>query len=139
MPGQASHGKKTSFKLDNSGGALTDISNQCTNVDLAEDAEVLETTAFQDTDKTFLVGFKDNKVTFQGRWGATIDAHLGAVLGQDATISFEIGPEGSGTGKVKYTGEAILTKFQKTGAVNAVNSFSGELQVSGPVTRGTFA
>jgi hypothetical protein len=139
MSTTATHGKKTSLKVDNSGGALTDISNQCTSVDFAEDAEVAETTAFQDAAKTFVVGFKDGKISFQGNWSGVLDAHLGVILGQDATVSFELGPEGTASGKIKYTGEALLTSFKKTGQVKGVNQFTAELQISGDVTRGTFA
>ena len=137
--GTAVHGKKTVVKVDNASNVLTDISNQCKNLDFNEDVDLAESTAFQDTDKTFVVGFKDNKFTLQGNWSSTLDAHLGTVLGQDATLSFELGPEGSASGKVKYTGEAYLVKFQKTGSIGAVNSFSAEFQVSGAVTRGTYA
>jgi hypothetical protein len=135
----AKHGKNNSVKVDNAAGTLTDISNQCTSVDFAEDAELAETTAFQDAAKTFVVGFKDSKISLQGNWSAALDTHLGTILGQEASVSFELGPEGTGSGKIKYTGEAFLTSFKKTGAVKGVNGFTAELQVSGAVTRSTFA
>lgn len=137
--GNAVHGKKTVVKIDNASGVLTDISNQCKNLDFNEDVEMAESTAFQDTDKTFVVGFKDNKFTLQGNWNGTVDAHLGAILGQDATVSFELGKEGSASGKIKYTGEAYLVKFSHGSGVNALNGFTAEFQVNGPVVRGTYA
>ena len=36
---------------------------------------------------------------------ATADAIFGAVIGQSATLSYEYSPEGTASGKVKYTGE----------------------------------
>lgn len=135
----AVHGKSTVVKIDNSGGVLTDITNSVKSLDFTEDAELAETTAFGDTNKTFVVGFKDGKFSLQGNWTGTIDSHLGTILGQTATVSFELGPEGGTTGKVKYTGEAYLTSFKKTGAVNSVNGYTAEFQVSGAVTRGTYA
>src|SRR5258705_8220996 len=125
------HGKETVFKLDTLANALTDISSKLTNVDFPQDAELLETTTFQATAKTYIVGFKDSKLTLQGRWDATIDAHLNAILGESEPtgqpasegFDFEYGPEGSATGDTKYTGKAVLVKFQKTSAINAVSGF----------------
>lgn len=141
------HGKNSSFKLDNLANTLTDISTKLTNVDFPSEAELLETTTFQATAKTYIVGFKDNKLSIQGRWDATIDSHLNAILGQgeptgqtaNEGFDFEYGPEGTTTGKTKYTGKAYLVKFQRTGAVNAVSGFTAELQITGDTTRSTFA
>jgi hypothetical protein len=133
------HGKNTVFKLDNSGGSLTDISNVLNNVDFPRETEILETTSFGSGYRTYVVGFQNATVSIEGTWDATVDAHLAGVLGQDATLSFEYGPEGSTTGAIKYTGEAYLTKYDTKGAVGEVVSFSAELQVSGAVTRGTYA
>jgi hypothetical protein len=137
--GQAKHGKKYVVKIDNAGGVLTERSNNFKSVDFEENVELLDSTAFQDTDKTYEVGFKDNKFSGSGNWTAAIDAHLGAILGQDATVSFELGPEGSTTGSVKYTGECRLVSFKKNGSVSSLNTFTAEFQISGPVTRGTYA
>lgn len=143
----ATHGKNTSFKLDTLGNVLTDISTSLTNVDFPSEAELLETTTFQASAKTYLVGFKDNKFSITGRWNAAIDAQLNAILGQSEPtgqpanegFDFEYGPEGTASTKTKYTGKAVLTKYQRTGAVNAVSGFSAELQITGDTTRGTFA
>lgn len=132
------HGKNTSFKLDTSGGVLTDISTKLNNVDFPREVELVETTTFQAGAKTYVVGFADAKISLQGRWDATIDAHLNGLIGFE-TASFEYGPEGTTTGMVKYTGEAILTKYQKTSPVNGVAGFTAELQVTGQTTRSTFA
>jgi hypothetical protein len=141
------HGRNTSFKLDKLDNTLTDISTKLNNIDFPQEAETLDTTTFQAAAKTFIVGFKDNKFSLQGRWDATIDAHLAAILGvgqptgqtENEGFDFEYGPEGTATGKTKYTGKAVLVKYQTSGAVSAVSSFTAELQITGDVTRGTFA
>jgi predicted secreted protein len=133
------HGKSTSFKLDNAGGTLTDISNTLTDVGFPESIETAETTSFGSSAKTYIVGLTDATVSLSGNFDATVDAHIAGVLGQSATLSFEYGPEGTTTGQVKYTGEAILTSYEKSGAVGDVVTYSAELQVTGAVTRGTFA
>ncbi len=48
-------------------------------------------------------------------------------------------PEGSTSTYVKYTGEAILTSYEKSGAIGDVVTYSAEFQVTGAVTRGTYS
>jgi len=133
------HGKSTVFKVDNSGGTLTDISNTLTDVSFPQTVETAETTSFGSSAKTYIVGLTDSTISVSGNFDATVDAHLAAILGQAATVSFEYGPEGSTAGQVKYTGEAILTSYEKSGAVGDVVTYSTELQITGAVTRGTYA
>ena len=131
------HGKNSVFKLDNSGGSLTDISTYVNNVDFPETADVAETSTLGSSNKSFVVGLKDATIGLAGLWDATADAIFGAVVGQTVTLSFEYSPEGTASGKVKYTGEAILTNYAISSPVGDVVGYSADLQVSGAVTRGT--
>jgi hypothetical protein len=133
------HGKSTVFKVDNSGGTLTDISNTLTDVSFPQTIETAETTSFGSSAKTYIVGLSDSSLSVSGNFDATVDAHLAAITGQAATVSFEYGPEGSTAGQVKYTGECIMTSYEKSGAVGDVVTYSAEFQVTGAVTRGTYA
>jgi len=135
------HGKNASFKVDNSGGTLTDISSYLNEVSLPRSIETGETTSFQTAGgaKTYVVGLNDSTVSIKGTWDATLDAHLAGILGQDASVSFEYGPEGTATGAVKYTGEGLMTSYETSSPVADVVTFSAEFQVTGTVTRGTFA
>lgn len=133
------HGKATVFKVDNSGGTLTDISNVLTDVSFPQSVETAETTSFGSSAKTYIVGLSDSTVSVSGNFDTTVDAHLSAVLGQAATLSFEYGPEGSTAADSKYTGECLLTSYEKSGAVGDVVTFSAEFQVTGVVTRGVYA
>ena len=131
------HGKDSVFKLDNSGGSLTDISAYVNNVDFPETADVAETTVLGKDNKTYIVGLKDATISLSGLWDSTADAIFGAVLGQSATLSFEYSPEGTGSGAVKYTGETILTNYAISSPVGDVVAYSADLQVSDAVTRAT--
>ena len=133
------HGKSTVFKVDNSGGSLTDISNTLTDVSFQRSVDTAETSAFGDSAKTYIVGLSDATVSVSGNYDATVDAHLAGVLGQAATLSFEYGPEGSTSTFVKYTGECILTSYEKSGAIGDVVTYSAEFQVTGAVTRDVYA
>ena len=133
------HGKSTVFKVDNSGGTLTDISNTLTDVSFPQSVDTAETSAFGSSAKTYVVGLTDATISVSGMFDATVDAHLNGILGQAATVSFEYGPEGSTSPNVKYTGECILTSYEKSGSIGDMVSYSAEFQVSGAVTRGTYA
>jgi predicted secreted protein len=131
------HGKDSVFKLDNASGSLTDISSFVNNVDFPETADVSETTTLGADNKTYIAGLKDATISLSGLWDATADAIFGAVVGQSATLSYEYSPEGTASGKIKYTGEAILTSYAISSPVGDAVGYSADLQVSGAVTRGT--
>ena len=93
-------------------------------------------------DKGFITAFKAigagcATISISGLWDATLDGVLGGIMGQSATVSFEYSPEGTASGKIKYTGEAIATSYNQASPVGDVVTFSADLQVSGAVTRGT--
>lgn len=134
------HGKSADFRLDNSGGTLTDISTYCDNVSFPRSIETAETTTFQaaSSAKTYIVGLTDSTVSVSGKWDATLDAHIAAVVGQSSTLSFQYGPAGTTAGNIKYTGECLITSYEVSAAVADAVTFSLELQVTGAVTRATY-
>jgi Phage tail tube protein len=132
------HGKTAVFKIDDSGGTLRDISDSLNSISFPREAEVLETTSFGSNDRTYIVGFKSQTISIEGSFDATYDGYIAGVLGQDATISFEYGPEGSTATRVKYTGECILTSYESSAGVGDVVNVSASYQITGAVTRGTY-
>jgi len=132
------HGKAAVFKIDDSGATLRDISDSLNSISFPREAEVLETTSFGSSDRTYIVGFKNATISIEGSFDATYDGYLAGVLGQDATLSFEYGPEGSTSTYTKYTGECIMTSYESTAGIGDVVSFSAEFQISGAVTRGAY-
>ena len=133
------HGKSTVFKVDNNAGALTDISNTLTDVSFPQSVDTAETSAFGASAKSYVVGLSDATLSVSGNFDATVDAHLAAIVGKADSVSFEYGPEGSTAGFVKYTGEALLTSYEKSGAIGDVVTYSAEFQVTGAITRGAYA
>lgn len=132
------HGKSAVFKVDNSGGTLTDISSVLNEISHPRSVETGETTSFGNTAKTYLVGLTDSTISIKGTWDTVVDAHLAAILGQDASVTYEYGPAGSTGGSVKYTGECYMTSYEVTAPVADVVTFSAEFQVTGTVTRTTY-
>jgi hypothetical protein len=133
------HGKNASFKVDNSGGTLTNISDTLNSVTFPREIETLETTSFGSSTRSYVVGFSDATISIEGSFDATVDAHLAGILGQEASVSFEYGPEGTTAGQVKYTGEAFMTSYETSAGVGDIVTYSAEFQVTGAITRGAFA
>ena len=133
------HGKSTVFKVDNAAGTLTNISDTLTDVSFPQSVDTAETSSFGSSAKSYVVGLSDSTLSVAGNFDATVDAHLAGILGQAASVSFEYGPEGSTNGFVKYTGEAYLTSYEKSGAIGDVVTYSAEFQVTGAITRGTYS
>lgn len=132
------HGKSADFRLDNSGGSLTDISSYLDNVSFPQPIETAETTTFGSSSKSYIVGLKDSSISVSGKWDSTVDAHIAAILGQAASLSFQYGPAGTTVSNIKYTGECFATSYDVSAPVGDVVTFSLELQVTGAVTRGTY-
>ena len=133
------HGKAAVFKIDDSGGTLRDISNTLNSVSFPREAETLETTSFGSSDRSYVVGFKNQTISIEGSFDATVDGYLAGVLGAADSLSFEYGPEGSTSTYTKYTGECFLTSYETSAGVGDIVSFSAEFQITGAVTRGAYA
>lgn len=133
------HGKSAVFKVDNAAGTLTNISDTLNSVSFPREAETLETTSFGSSDRSYVIGFKNATVSVEGSFDATVDTHLAAILGQEASVSFEYGPEGSTAGSTKYTGEAFMTSYETSAGVGDIVSYSAEFQITGAITRGAYA
>jgi predicted secreted protein len=134
------HGKNAIFKIDNSSASLTDISAYCDSVQLPRSISTAETTTFGAAGgaKTYVTGLNDSTISISGKWDSTLDGVLAGVSGSDTTLNFNYGPEGSTTGRVKFTGLCILTKYSVDSPVGDVVKFSADFQVTGAITRTTF-
>ena len=139
------HGKSGVFKLDNSGGALQDLSTYCDSINMPRMVETGETTTFGVTGsaKTYVVGLNDATLSVGGKWDATLDAHMenlraAQAAGTNVSATFEVGPEGSTTGKIKYTGECLLTSYEVDTPVGDVDTWTASFQVTGVITRTTY-
>jgi hypothetical protein len=128
------HGKKTVVKIDDSSGTLQNLSAYINSSSMQRMQELLETTCFGATAKTYIAGFPDAKIPIGGFWDPTLDAHMDGILGKE-TVTVELYPEDTATGKVKYSAEAILISYDTQMGANQASAWTGELQVTGGVTR----
>jgi hypothetical protein len=131
------HGSKAVFKIDNASDVLTDISQYLTSVNMPRSVETAEVTTLGATAKAYSPGLEDATIGLEGKFDPTVDALFAGILRK--VVDFEYGPQGGGSGAVKYTGQAIVTSYEPETGVDAEGTFSAELQVTGPITRGTYA
>lgn len=137
------HGKKSKFSIDNSGGTPVDISAYCNEVSISRDIETAEVTTFGDDAKEYIIGLSDATISVSGQFDAdgasTVDAVLSGILGQEASVSFEYIPGGGSvsTSNPAYQGECYLTSYEVSGSVGDVTSFSASFQCTGAITRAT--
>ena len=98
--------------------------------------EVVDVTTWGKHSKAYIPGLEDGTIPLEGVWDATIDGHINTAKG-DAR-AFEYGPAGNGPGKVKYSGNAIVSSYSLSNGINNEVTFSATLQITGDVTVGTF-
>ena len=133
------HGSKGYIALGTASvpGTGTDISTYVTSVSFPFGVDTAETTTLGATAKSYLAGLEDATISIEGKFHATVDAHLNGIR-RLANIAFVYGPAGSTTGNPKYSGTCMLTSYEVEGGVDDAASFSAEFQGEGSITRGTF-
>lgn len=141
----ATHGKNSVFSVEDSAATtLRDLSSNLTNVAFARANDTHDTTTFGAEGHTFIAGLTNGTITLTG-WADTTATTgtltvLDSLVGLDAiTVGWEYGPLGSATGAVKYTGECVLVSLDVSDPVADLVSFTCQLQISGNVTKGTYA
>lgn len=133
------HGRLAVFSLDDSGGTLRTLTSYTDNVSgLPGGRGLSETTAFGDSGVRNIPGLVNVTFSASGSFDSTATTGPNAVINSlrsaTATATFEYGPEGSTTGKVKYTGECWLTDYTAAATVGDKVSWSATFQVDGIVT-----
>lgn len=137
------HGKGAAFKIDNAAGTLQTLTAFLDSADMSHTVDTAETTTMGAEAKTYLSGQSDATLTISGKYDSTAstgpDVTLQGLIGLEASSTFEYGPEGSTTGKIKYTGECFLTEYAVSAPVGDVVAFTASFQATGAITKSTFS
>lgn len=133
------HGRNTFFSIQDAAGTVRNISNVLRDINNTVSLDVQDTTAFGSSVKTYVVGIKDGRFSIGGMFDATVDGYFNGIFGMETARAFVYGPEGNTTGRVSYSGACFLTSYNVSGSVGSMVAASCEFQVTGDVTRGTFA
>lgn len=135
--------KASKFLIDDTGSVQRDLSAFVTDVrGLPGPRSLNEVTALGDSGAKFIPGLEDVSITLSGIFDNTAtsgpDAVLGALRSHSSAVDFEYGPEGSGSGDIKYSGTCWVLSYELRSRVGNRVEWSAALQVEGTVTRGTF-
>lgn len=99
--------------------------------------DTFDVSTWGSTAKSYITGLEDGTFSLDGVWDATVDGYIAGLKGDSR--AFEYGPAGNDQGYVKYSGNVILTSFNISNDLSGEIKFTATLQVTGGVSRGTFA
>ena len=120
-----------------------DLSDHVASVEISQNFDEVETTAFGDGGRTRVAGLEDSSITLsfhQDFASGEVDATIAPLVGSTAT--FNIGPFGtaiaaSGTAP-RYTGTVLVTEWSPlNGTVGDLSTADVTWPVSGKIARGT--
>ena len=124
------HGKNSTFKIDDSGDTLRDISTYVHEASDNFTADVAEVTGFGKDSKEYIAGLKDGTISLSLNWDAIVDGYLFGIVGVEG--DFEYSPDG---GTITYSGKCICTAYTPASAVNDNIKGSASFQITGDVSR----
>ncbi|MDA8219192.1 MAG: hypothetical protein M0Z94_16425 [Dehalococcoidales bacterium] len=130
-----SHGSKATFKLDNSAGALQDLTLYITTIKMPEEIDKAETTVLNKTSRTFIPGLIGHTISVEGKFDPTLDAHMDGIKGLIGTFNYA--PAGGPVGATKpmYSGECLLTSYEIDTDTEDTAGWSAEFQITDDVAR----
>lgn len=143
----ATHGKRTVFKMDNAAGTLTDLTSIGKDATFSRSTEMADASHFGTQDKEYVPGLSDATFAIKGLFTTAQDAlitaaydaqNAGTVGGAGETLTVEYGPEGSASGKPKYTQETLITSIEITGSVGDLVGLSINFQRTGGTERDVY-
>ena len=119
----------------------TNFSDSLNSVELAQEADNLETTAFGSTWRTRIGGLKQATLTLnfmQDTAAGSVDATLNPLLGSLATVVIKNTSATVSSTNPTYTMTALVTQYSPfASSVGDISTFSVTWPVSGTVTRAT--
>lgn len=115
---------------------LRDISNTITSVDYPTDRDEADVTTLGATHRDFIPGVQDASINIEGVWDPTVDGYLDA-LGTATGSAFEYYPQGTASGKIKYSGSALRKAYNRPTSVDDAVTYTCDFHIQGAVTRAT--
>lgn len=133
-------GYKISLKIGRaSDNTLVDVTNYTTQVALNRAKEQIEASVLGQANKEYVSGQHSWVVPFSGLWDPVADEVFNDNMAEGTDMrNCEIGWEGTGSGKVKYTGKINLSQFDTSGGNASNNTFTCSGQGTGAIARGVF-
>lgn len=131
--------KGQAFKLDNSAGALQDLSAFILDIQITEAVGMERSETMGDTGEENTPTLTGGQIQVTFEYNTTMLTHLHNIKGHANTQTFEYGEDGSTSGKPKTSGECRLATYQRGGAVAGLVTGQAAFNIDGAVAHGTFA
>ena len=132
-------GRTMNIQIDNSGGTLVDVSSYANKIDFGFPVDMLDTTVFGSTSKSFMPGFTGgDDVAISFRYDPTIEAQLASLSPLTASSTVVVSSEGTTTGNVKYSFETFLMDFKVGAAPESIDEITATFRKTGAYTRTTW-
>ncbi len=125
------HGKNTVVTI-----AGSDLSAYISSSDFSRTASADETTSYGEDSRTYIPGLKDSTFSFSGFYDDAVAGPpdiLIPLVGTSVAVVRQIEGVGSGLPNEAFSG--VLTTYDESAPVDGVITISGDIQVSGDVTR----
>ncbi len=132
------HGKNTAVYIDE-----FDLTSYFNDVSIAQENEVAETTAFGDTNKSYLLGLRSGTLSMSGMWSADTDGsdeELQALLGNATTPLLTVREGAAAIGGSAVIAQANETSYAITSPVADINTIVADFECTpNQVSNLTFA
>ena len=132
------HGKNTAVYVDE-----FDLTSYFTDVSITQENEVAETTAFGDTNKSYLLGLRAGTLSMSGMWSADTDGsdeELQALLGNATTPLLTVREGAAAIGGSAVIAQANETSYAISSPVADVHTVSADFECTpNQVSNLTFA
>ncbi len=132
------HGKNTAVYIDE-----FDLTSYFTDVSITQENEVAETTAFGDTNKSYLLGLRAGTLSMSGMWSADTDGsdeELQALLGNATTPLLTVREGAAAIGGSAVIAQANETSYAITNPVADVVTVTADFECTpNQVSNLTFA
>lgn len=140
----STHGMNGYFSIEDSGATvLRNLSPYLNSIEPSWSNDIHDDTTFGQTGHTKRGGLTDGSINISGMWDKTTDVGtytvLRSLLGTQAPVNWEYGPEGNASGKVKESGLGVLESYAESVPVADLITFTATIQVSGAITDGTWS
>ena len=123
-------GKTFNFQI---GSAYDEIKDYVSEPVLNRARDLLE--AVTGGGRSFVPGFENSSVDLNGPWSKQVDDIVAPKFDTDTPQPFRFFPGGTGSGVVRYSGNAFLTEWKISGTSEATRQWTGKMTVDGTVTR----
>lgn len=131
------HSRVADFRLDNSGGTLTDITPYVDTVNLQDAIDATEVTNLGVNARTYLEGLAGTTIGISGPLDSVLYSQIAGIRQSGATRSFQYRPMGATSGYPSVTGECYVSAFSLNAQAGSAPTFSATLTVTGTCTYGT--